>query len=103
MLDLKYLRQHAETAAQALSKKGHHFDIDAFKSLDQARKAAETAEQQLLADRKQASKQVGVLIKEGVPVEEAKAQVADTLQEIEAKLGRPKEESKRRARLWMRC
>lgn len=94
MLDLKYLRQHAETAAQALSKKGHHFDIDAFKSLDQARKAAETAEQQLLADRKQASKQVGVLIKEGVPVEEAKAQVADTLQEIEAKLGRLKEESK---------
>ena len=73
MLDLKYLRQHAETVAQALAKKGHHFDIDQFTALDQARKSAETAEQQLLAERKQASKQVGVLIKQGVAVEDAKA------------------------------
>lgn len=94
MLDVKYLRQQAESVAQALAKKGHHFDIDQFKALDQARKSAETAEQQLLADRKQASKQVGVLIKQGVAVEDAKAQVEETLQQIENQLGQLKQESK---------
>ena len=90
MLDLKYLRQHAETVAQALTKKGHHFDIEQFKALDQTRKSAETAEQQLLAERKQASKQVGVLIKQGISVDDAKAQVEETLKEIENRLGKLK-------------
>ncbi len=42
--------------------------------------------QELQADRKKASKQVGELIKSGMAVEEAKAQVADTLQTIDAEL-----------------
>ncbi|MGB5325914.1 MAG: serine--tRNA ligase [Pseudomonadales bacterium] len=38
------------------------------------------------AERKQAAKKIGQLVKEGVPVEEAKAQVDDTLKKIDASL-----------------
>ena len=40
------------------------------------------------ADRKKASKQVGELIKSGMAVEDAKSQVAETLQTIDAELDR---------------
>ncbi len=88
MLDIRALRQDGEAIKTALSKRGYTLDLDAFASLDARRKQADIRSQELQADRKKASKQVGELIKSGMAVEEAKAQVADTLQTIDAELDR---------------
>ncbi|MBQ25429.1 serine--tRNA ligase [Alcanivorax sp.] len=88
MLDIRALRQDGEAIKTALSKRGYTLDLDAFASLDAKRKQADIRSQELQADRKKASKQVGELIKSGMAVEEAKAQVADTLQTIDAELDR---------------
>ena len=88
MLDIRALRQDGEAIKTALSKRGYTLDLDAFASLDAKRKQADIRSQELQADRKKASKQVGELIKSGMAVEEAKSQVAETLQTIDAELDR---------------
>ncbi len=88
MLDIRALRQDGEAIKTALSKRGYTLDLEAFASLDAKRKQADIRSQELQADRKKASKQVGELIKSGMAVEDAKAQVADTLQTIDAELDR---------------
>lgn len=94
MLDIKLVRQNPQAIAEALKKKRFEFNAEQFLTLDETRKSADVASQQLLAERKQASKKVGVLIKEGLSVDEAKAQVNDTLAKIEAQLEALKERAK---------
>lgn len=86
MLDIRLIRQDPEAVATALAKKNFTFDVAAFLSLDSARKQADTESQQLLAERKVASKQIGELVKGGTPVEEAKKTVNQTLEKIESQL-----------------
>ncbi len=88
MLDIRALRQDGEAIKTALTKRGYTLDLDAFTSLDAKRKQADIRSQELQADRKKASKQVGELIKSGMAVEDAKSQVAETLQTIDAELDR---------------
>ena len=88
MLDIRALRQDGEAIKTALTKRGYTLDLDAFASLDAKRKQADIRSQELQADRKKASKQVGELIKSGMAVEDAKSQVAETLQTIDAELDR---------------
>lgn len=87
MLDLKDLRQDPEAAAAALSKRGFRFDTEQFLALDAARKQADVESQELQAERKRASKQVGQLIGGGMAVDDAKAQVQQQLDEIGARIG----------------
>ena len=94
MLDIKQLRQEPDAVAAALKKKGFDFDVDTFQQLDSRRKQADVDSQELLAQRKQASKQIGELVKSGVPVDEAKAQVNETLAKIESQLERLKHDAK---------
>ncbi|MFV8817251.1 serine--tRNA ligase [Haliea sp. E17] len=82
MLDVKAVRQDPEAVAAVLKKRGFEFDVAQFQALDARRKQADIDSQNLLAERKAASKQVGVLIQQGVSVEAAKAQVEETLQKI---------------------
>lgn len=93
MLDIKLVRHNPEAVAEALKKKRFVFDSHAFQALDEERKAADVASQSLLAERKQASKQIGELVKTGVSVDDAKAQVNEILAKIESQL----EELKQRA------
>ena len=88
MLDIRALRQDGEAIKTALTKRGYTLDLDAFAGLDAKRKQADIRSQELQADRKKASKQVGELIKSGMAVEDAKSQVAETLQTIDAELDR---------------
>ena len=88
MLDIRALRQDGEAIKTALSKRGYTLDLEAFASLDAKRKQADIRSQELQADRKKASKQVGELIKSGMAVEDAKSQIAETLQTIDAELDR---------------
>ncbi|MCB1701331.1 MAG: serine--tRNA ligase [Pseudomonadales bacterium] len=82
MLDIKAVRQDPDAVAAALDKRGYHFDAAAFTALDARRKQADIDSQNLLAERKSASKKIGQLVGQGVPVEEAKAQVNETLTRI---------------------
>jgi seryl-tRNA synthetase len=86
MLDIKAVRQDPEAVAAALSKRGFDFDVAAFTALDARRKQADIDSQNLLAERKSASKKIGQLVGQGVPVEEAKAQVNETLSKIASRL-----------------
>ncbi len=86
MLDIKGVRKDPEAIAQALKKRGFALDVEEFKALDQRRKTADMESQSLLAERKKAAKQVGALIGEGVPVEEAKARVNETLEHISGRI-----------------
>lgn len=86
MLDMKILRQQPDQVVTGLAKRGMQIDLEHFRQLDQVRRQAETRSQELLAERKRASRQVGELIKSGLSVEEAKAQVNESLERIEQSL-----------------
>ncbi|HEB29045.1 MAG TPA: serine--tRNA ligase [Porticoccus sp.] len=86
MLDIKLIRQNPELVADKLAKKKFQFDVTEFMQLDAARKQADTESQNLLAERKQASKKIGELVKQGIPVDEAKETVNETLAKIEQQL-----------------
>ncbi|MFP1684437.1 serine--tRNA ligase [Alloalcanivorax sp. C16-1] len=86
MLDIRALRQDGEAIAEALKKRGFELDLDGFRALDARRKDADVRSQDLQAQRKKASKEVGELIKSGMDVDAAKAKVAETLQQIDQQL-----------------
>lgn len=86
MLDIKRLRKEGEALAERLSKRGFTLDLDTFRSLDAARKQADIDSQALQAERKQASKKIGELVRGGMDVEQAKAEVAAQLEKIDAQL-----------------
>lgn len=79
MLDIRTIRDNLEDVAARLKVKGFELDIEKFQQLDKARSAALTAAQQLQAEKKKASKQIGQLIGQGMTPDEAKAQVMGSL------------------------
>lgn len=91
MLDLKYLRTNLDTVAQALLVKGYTLDVDKFRALDAERKESDIQSQELQAKRNKASKQIGELIKSGKSVDEAKAEVNETLALIDESLEQVKQ------------
>ncbi len=86
MLDVKAVRQDPQAVAAVLKKRGFDFDVAQFEALDARRKQADIDSQNLLAERKAASKQIGALIQQGLSVDEAKAKVEESLQKIAAQL-----------------
>ena len=94
MLDIKAVRQDPEAIATALARRGFPFDVERFKALDARRKKADVDSQALQAERKSASKKIGALVKEGLSVDEAKAQVNETLERIASQLDQLTEEAK---------
>lgn len=86
MLDIKAVRQDPEAVAEALARRGYTFDVSQFQALDARRKQADVESQALLAERKAASKQIGALIGQGMSVDDAKAQVNETLEKIAAEI-----------------
>jgi seryl-tRNA synthetase len=94
MLDVKGVRQDPEAVARALSKRGFRFDVEQFRALDARRKQADMDSQNLLAERKKASKQVGELIGRGMSVEDAKAQVNEALEHLASRLDEATEQAK---------
>ena len=94
MLDIKAVRQDPEAVARALAIRGFGFDVEQFRALDARRKQADVDSQNLLAERKSASKKIGALIGQGLSVDEAKAQVNATLEKIAAQLDDLTEQAK---------
>ena len=75
MLDIKHVRKDPQSITEALKKKRFDFPLDKFVRLDSQRKEADVRSQELLAERKKASKQIGALIAQGKSVDDAKAEV----------------------------
>ncbi len=86
MLDAKLVRNDPQQVATALARRGYEFDTGAFVKLDGARKQFDVGLQALQAKRNRASKKIGALIKQGRSVDEAKAEVQQTLDKIDAEL-----------------
>ncbi len=86
MLDSKLLRADIDAVAQALQKRGFTLDVARFNELERQRKASDIKTQELQSERKQASKKVGELIKGGLSVDDAKAQVTEVLEKMDAEL-----------------
>jgi seryl-tRNA synthetase len=79
MLDIRTIRENLDEVTARLKVKGFELDVEKFNQLDKARSSALTAAQQLQAEKKKASKQIGQLIGQGMTPEEAKAQVMGSL------------------------
>jgi len=94
MLDIKAVRQDPEGVARALEKRGYILDVAAFRQLDARRKQADIDSQNLLAERKSVSKKIGQLVGQGVPVDEAKAQVNEILDKIARQIDALTEQAK---------
>lgn len=86
MLDIKQVRKEPEQVVDALARRGFAFDLNVFSELDARRKQADMDSQALLSERKTASKKIGELVKSGVPVDEAKQTVNETLARISEQL-----------------
>ena len=86
MLDLKLVRKDPEAIATLLKKKHYEFPVSQFVALDAERKEADVRSQELLAERKKTSKQIGALIASGKSVDEAKAEVDEILNRISDEL-----------------
>ena len=95
MLDIKAVRQDPEAVAQALKKRGFEFDVEQFRALDARRKQADVESQNLLAERKAAAKQIGQLKAQGMSIEDAKAQVNETLEKIAGQIDTLTDEAKK--------
>lgn len=94
MLDMKLLRSDIETVAAQLAKRGVELDTAAFAAMENERKQADVQAQNLQAERKKASSKIGELVRTGKTVDEAKAEVAESLQRIDAELERAVEKSR---------
>ena len=94
MLDIKAVRQDPEGIAKALATRGFVFDAEHFKALDARRKQADIDSQNLLAERKSASKKIGALVGQGMSVDDAKAQVNETLAKIASGIDQLTEQAK---------
>lgn len=86
MLDAKLLRQNVTDVAARLNARGFVLDVEQYQQLEARRKQADVESQQLQAERNQASKKIGELVKSGMSVDEAKASVNETLARIGADL-----------------
>ena len=86
MLDIKELRKSGDLLKEKLARRGFSLDLAMFETMDADRKQADVRSQTLQAERNQAAKEVGKLIRDGVPVEEAKAQAVATQARIDREL-----------------
>ena len=86
MLDIRELRRDGEQMVARLARRGVNFDLAAFRALDAERKQADMQSQELQAQRKQAAREVGDLVKSGVAVDEAKSRVAEVQARIDAQM-----------------
>lgn len=95
MIDVKILRQDIDVAARELARKHFALDVAAYQALEERRKRCDVEAQRLQNVRRQASKRIGELVREGVAVEEARTRVGTELDEVGRALERQLEETQR--------
>lgn len=86
MLDSKLIRQNPQQIADQLALKGYSFNVGRFNELEAQRKSLQVSFEALQAQKKQLSRQVGLLIQQGMEPEQAKTEVAAQLIQIEQEM-----------------
>jgi len=92
MLDARFVRENPDTVRAAMASRNAAWDVDAFLSLDEERRKLIAEVERMQARRNEASKAIGVLMKDGKrdEAEAAKDEVRDINERvagIEAHLG----------------
>src|SRR5665213_3258493 len=77
MYDLTFFRQNLDAIAARLADRGFALDIAAFRQLDAERRGALTESEQLKAQRKTESQEIGKLIKAGQDASERQQKVRE--------------------------
>ena len=77
MLDAKFVRENLEAVAEAMANRNFSWDSERFVQLDEERRSAIAAAEELQAQRNAVSKSIGKMMGQGLKeeAEEAKAQV----------------------------
>jgi seryl-tRNA synthetase len=84
MIDPKFLRQSAAEVAANLARRGFEFDIDAYRALEERRKALQVETEQLQSERNASAKNVGKAKAQGEDIEPLLAAVKDLGDRLEA-------------------
>ena len=89
MLDPKLLRNDLEGVVAQLARKGVHFDVTSYQALETKRKSLQLETESLQNKRKDGSKSVGLLMKDGKKAEAEQlkieiTEIGDQLGAIEA-------------------
>jgi seryl-tRNA synthetase len=87
MLDLAYIRDHAEEVARGLERRGIDESLEPLLELDAGRRSRLTEIESLQRERNAGSKEIGRLIKEGGDVEAKKAEIKRIGQRVDALRG----------------
>lgn len=92
MLDSKLLRHDPHLMAEQLAIKGYSFDVDQFLIIEEQRKRLQVCCEDLQSQKKHLSKQVGILIKNGMNAEQAKASVSGPIAELDQEMSAQEEQ-----------
>jgi seryl-tRNA synthetase len=98
MLDLKFVRTHPDVVRQALVNKGVAVDLDRILALDVERRQILTEVEALKARRNEASRQVGILKKQGQDASAIIAEmgtIGDRIKELDERSRQVEEELER--------
>ncbi len=86
MLDPKLLRKKSGWVAEQLQHRGYELDLAQFETLESERRQADASLQELQTERRRIARQVGELRRQDVPLEEAKQQVRERLERVDAEM-----------------
>ena len=86
MIDVKLLRTDVDGIARQLLRKKFQLDVARYHALEERRKRCDIETQRLQGERKQVSRRIGDLVREGVPVEAAKARAGKETEAVNAAL-----------------
>ena len=84
MHDLGTFRAHLDAIAERLSARGLVLPLDEFRDLDRSRRAAITESEQLKAEQKSLSREIGVLKQRGANADELQARSGQMRDQISA-------------------
>ncbi|KTD48530.1 seryl-tRNA synthetase [Legionella rubrilucens] len=85
MLDPQLLRDDPFAVAEQLARRGFKFDAEAYRQLEEQRKALQVATQSLQNERNKRSKEIGAAVARGENIEAMRAEVNQLGSELEQK------------------
>ncbi|MDX1837726.1 serine--tRNA ligase [Legionella taurinensis] len=85
MLDPQLLRDDAFAVAEQLARRGFKFDAQAYRQLEEQRKALQVATQSLQNERNTRSKEIGAAVARGENIDAMRAEVNELGRELEQK------------------
>ncbi len=95
MLELKFIREHAELVRASLINRGMELNLDRLLSLDEKRRALQTEADDLRSIRNRVSKEIGEMVRKGIDVTDKREEmkrVGENIAILEKKIKSTEEE-----------